>query len=216
MRFGPSFSARYVLDGGLAVTLRLVQPGDRDEFARQFSRMSPDSRYRRFFRGIAELTPGMLDYLTVVDGFDHFVLIAFTESLDLKEEAGVGVARFVRLKDDPEAAEAAVSVVDDYQGRGVGRLLLTTLVMAAQERGVKTFRGEVLASNEPMRKLLEAAGAVGKDGGDGVLLFDAPIEVQGESSLARRILAAVATSMAVWLSRLYPSVRPPPPADGRS
>lgn len=209
MRFDSNYSSRHVLADGTAVTLRLVQPTDRAEFDRQFRRMSPDSRYRRFFTGMHELTPDMLDYLTIVDGAHHFAVLAFTESLDLKEEAGVGVARFVRLPDEPAAAEAAVTVVDDYQGRGVGRLLLLTLVEAARERGVTTFRGEVLATNEPMCKLLEAAGAVGTLTTDSTILFDVPIESPGEATLARRILSAVATSMPVWLSRLYPPGRAP-------
>jgi GNAT superfamily N-acetyltransferase len=174
--------------------------------------MSPDSRYRRFFSGITELSSDMLDYLTRVDGHDHFAVVAWTESLDLKEEAGVGVARFVRLPDEPDVAEAAVTVVDDYQGRGIGRLLLVTLVEAARERGVKKFRGEVLTSNEPMCRLLEAAGAKGKETGDGTVVFDVPIDADAAASPAspaRRILSAVATSMASWLSRLYPSGRAP-------
>jgi GNAT superfamily N-acetyltransferase len=209
VRYGLRFNERHVLGDGTAVTLRIVQPSDRAEFARQFARMSPDSRYRRFFTGISELTPEMLDYLTVVDGHDHFAVLAASESLDLKEEEGVGVARFVRLAGEPDVAEAAVTVVDDWQGRGVGRILLATLVPAAQERGIRKFRGEVLASNEPMCKLLEAAGAVGRDTGDGTLLYDVPIEAQVEGSLANRILSTVATSMAGWLSRLYPGARPP-------
>jgi len=208
VQYGRNFSARHILSDGSAVTLRIVQPSDREEFNRQFRRMSPNSRYRRFFTGISELSPEMLDYLTIVDGHDHFAVLAFTESLDLKEEEGAGVARFVRLAHESDVAEAAVTVVDDYQGRGLGKLLLTTLVGAAQERGVKKFRGEVLATNEPMRRLLEAAGAVGQDGGDGTIVFDVPIDAPIEGSLVRRILSAVATSMAVWLSRLYPGGRP--------
>ena len=124
MRFDASFSARHVLADGTAVTLRLMQPGDRDEIARQFARMSPDSRYRRFFSGIQELSPEMLEYLTVVDGVNHFAVVAVMDSLDLKREVGLGVGRFVRLRDEPDVAEAAVTVVHDYQGRGVGRLLI--------------------------------------------------------------------------------------------
>ena len=211
MQFGPDYSVRHVLADGTAVTLRLVQPTDRGEFDRQFRNMSPDSRYRRFFTGISELSPEMLDYLTIVDGYDHFAVLALAESLDLKEEEGAGVARFVRLQGEHDVAEAAVTVVDDYQARGLGRLLLTTLVAAAHERGVKKFRGEVLSTNEPMRRLLEAAGAIGQDSGDGTLIFDVPIDTTVEGSIARRILSAVATSMAVWLSRLYPSSRAPHP-----
>ena len=208
MRFDASFSARHVLADGTAVTLRLMRPGDRDEIARQFARMSPDSRYRRFFSGIQELSPEMLEYLTVVDGVNHFALVAVTDSLDLKREVGLGVGRFVRLSDEHDVAEAAVTVVDDYQGRGVGRLLIMTLVEAARERGVKKFRGEVLESNEPMRKLLEGVGAVGRDSGYGTLLFDVPLEEPVAGSPVRRVLSATASSMGGWLSRLYPIGHP--------
>ncbi len=211
LKYDEAYTSRHVLVDGTAVVLRLVQPSDRDELARQFLRMSPDSRYRRFFSGIRELSPEMLDYLTVVDGQDHFAILAFTESLDLKEEAGVGVARFVRLPGERDVAEAAVTVVDDHQGRGIGRLLLMHLVRAAQERGVKKFRGEVLTSNEPMCKLLEAAGAHGADSGEGTLVFDVPIEAEVPTSPARRVLSAVATSVAVWFSLLYPPGRRPSP-----
>ena len=203
VRFGPDFSERHVLLDGTVVTLRPMQPSDRDETQRQFRRMSPDSRYRRFFRGISELSPEMLDYLTVVDGTDHFALVALLPSLDLKEEVGAGVARFVRLRDEPHVAEAAVTVVDDFQGRGLGRLLLTTLALAAKERGVSCFRGEVLASNEPMRKLLAECGAQGRDGGYGTVVFDVPIDAAHEGSPLRKVLREVAASMVVWLSRLY-------------
>jgi len=212
VRFDPTYSSRHALPDGLAVTLRPIQPSDREELARQFRRISPGSRYRRFFTGLQELTPEMLDYLTVLDGTDHFAVLALTDSLDLKKEEGVGVARFVRLPGEPDVAEAAVTVVDDHQGRGVGRLLLTVLVEAARERGVRKFRGEVLATNEPMVKLLEAVGASGKPTGEGTLAFDVPIGPPGDPAPVRRVLSAVATSMAGWLSRLYPpGARPPAP-----
>ena len=67
---------------------------------------------------------------------------------------------------------------------------------------MKKFRGEVLASNDVMRHLLEAAGAIGRDSGDGTLVFDVPI-APIEDSIVRRVLSAVASSMSGWLSRLY-------------
>src|SRR6202012_995416 len=98
-------------------------------------------------------------YLTQVDGDDHGAVVAGTDSLDLKTEVGLGVARFVRLEDEPGVAEAAGTVVDDAQGKGVGRLLLTALATLALGRGVRVFRGEVLAENTRMCHLLEELGA---------------------------------------------------------
>ena len=96
-----------------------------------------------------------LRYLTDVDCVDHVAIVALTESLDLKTELGLGVARFVRLADSKDCAEIAVVVVDDMQRKGLGALLLATAVVAARERGILKFRGEVLAENRPIIHLLE-------------------------------------------------------------
>jgi len=66
----------------------------------------------------------------------------------------VGIARFIRLKDDPAVAEAAVTVVDHMQRRGLGKLLVSALAQAARERGITRFRAEVLRTNEAMLALL--------------------------------------------------------------
>ena len=74
------------------------------------------------------------------------------------------MARFIRSKEEHDVAEAAIAVVDDMQNRGVGHALLMALAEAARERGIKRFRADVLASNTPMRHLLEEAGARVLDG----------------------------------------------------
>src|SRR5689334_1091439 len=121
--------------------LRLIEPDDADELRRAFARLSPRSRYQRFLGGMPELTDPMVTYLTQVDGENHVAIVAGTDSHDLKTEVGLGVARFVRLADDPTVAEAAITVVDDVQGKGVGRLLLTALARIALAHGVRVFRG---------------------------------------------------------------------------
>src|SRR6185369_4459759 len=99
--------------------------------------------------------PADLDYLTHLDGERHFALGAITAPDEGGGLRGLGVARFVRVAARPEAAEPAITVVDEAQGKGLGRLLLARLTAAAVERGVTTFCFEVLASNEPMRALIE-------------------------------------------------------------
>src|SRR5438105_4262778 len=74
--------------------------------------------------------------------------------------AGIGIGRWIRLQDDPRTADAAVAVLDEFQGQGIGRALLRLLAEAAIDRGIDRFRGEVLADNEPMLALLERFGAV--------------------------------------------------------
>jgi hypothetical protein len=70
------------------------------------------------------------------------------------EPIGLGIARFIRLADRPDTAEAAIAVADDVQHEGLGRLLLLRLVAAAAERGIARFRCEVLGSNAGMAGLL--------------------------------------------------------------
>jgi hypothetical protein len=153
----------------------------------------------------------MLDYLTEVDGIDHFALVAWVDSLDLKREEGVGVARFVRLPGEPEVAEAAVTVADDFQRRGLGTILLRALGEAAKERGIRRFRGEVLTTNEPMRRLCEEGGATAGPSKDGTTSFDVPLDGAPEApsapSVLQKMLRVAASSMVVWLSHLVPRGR---------
>jgi RimJ/RimL family protein N-acetyltransferase len=196
-----TFREEHVLRDGQKVVLRFIQPSDAAEVRRGFHALSPETRYRRFFGAITELDDPMLDYLTNVDCKDHVAIVAMMESLDLKEERGVGVARFVRSKSDPHAAEAAVVVVDDMQQRGLGTLLMHALVRAACDRGIDRFRAEVLESNEVVVRALLDAGAIVVDRGDGAVVLDVPL---ARAPIIRRALRVAAEQVNVFLRRLLP------------
>ncbi len=204
MRTGPELRETHALDDGTRVVLRHIRPEDAEELRRAFERLSPESRYRRFFGGVPALSDVALQYLTHVDGRDHVALVATGESPDLKSEPGLGVARFVRLPDAPTVAEAAVTVVDDAQRRGLGRLLATTLAVAARERGIHTFRADVLADNEPMVSLMHEVHARARSTHAGVVSFDIPLDpwkdVRGGP--IDRLFRAAAGQVAVLLRRL--------------
>jgi RimJ/RimL family protein N-acetyltransferase len=180
------------LADGTRVRLRPIVPEDKAHILAAWQRLSPESRYRRFMSPMDELTPEMLAQLTEIDYVDHFAWAAF--ALDEKGEPGIGVARYVRVKDEPEVAEAAVTVVDDYQGRGVGTLLLQALGAVALENGIKRFRGYVLSDNRAIRELLEELGArVFHDGpGVDVLEVELPSEDDIRGSQVYEALRAVA------------------------
>jgi len=204
---GPDFRESHTLGDGTRVVLRHIRPDDAPELARDFERLSPESRYRRFFGGMTHLSEAALRYLTEVDGKDHVAIVATCDSPDLKTETGLGVARFVRLHDEPTVAEAAVTVVDDMQRQGLGRLLAATLAIAAHERGIRTFRAEVLADNEPMVSLLHEVGARALATDAGVVTFDIPLEPwkNQPGGLVDRLFHAAAGSAAsvvVLLRRL--------------
>ena len=145
------------LRDGTLVKIRPVVPEDKGRFLDGFSRLSPESRYRRFMAPLDELTPDMLVHFTEVDYVDHFAYVALLA--DEPGEPGVGVARYVRLADDPQVAEAAVTVIDEFQGRGLGTILVEALGAVALEHGIHRFRGYLLIDNRPMLDLLEQMGA---------------------------------------------------------
>jgi GNAT superfamily N-acetyltransferase len=84
---------------------------------------------------------------------------------------GAGVARYIRSAEQPDTAEAAVTVLDAYQGRGIGTVLLEVLTLAALERGITRFTGTVLRDNARMLTVLRSAGAHLNFGEPGVLAF---------------------------------------------
>jgi RimJ/RimL family protein N-acetyltransferase len=200
------------LADGTRVVFRPIRPDDADALRHAFERLSPGSRYRRFLGGVNELSDEMVRYLTNVDGENHVAICATVLSLDLKEESIVGVARFVRLPDEPDVAEAAVTVIDDLHRKGLGRLLMMAIARAALEHKVTRFRGQVLVENAPMRHLLEEAGAVFKAQEGDALVFDVslePIAAPPGGSPLERVFRAVASRMVVVLSHLYPKAPAP-------
>jgi GNAT superfamily N-acetyltransferase len=142
------------LRDGSEVILRPLIPDDREGIRSAFDRLSPESRYRRFFVSLRELSDGLLDVLTDVDHDNHEALVG----LDPQSEEIVGVARYVRMPERPERAEASVAVVDDWQGRGLGRELLERLVTRAREMGISRFVAFTQADN---RRAVEVMSHLG-------------------------------------------------------
>ena len=152
--YGEGYSEKVVLEDGTRAQLRLIRPDDKALMLEAWERLSPESRYRRFFAAKASLSDAELRYLTEVDNVDH-VAIGATRRRRGKTEA-LGVARFIRLAGRPTVADAAVTVVDDVQGKGLGRILLSRLIAAGRERGIETFSCDVLADNDGMRGLIRS------------------------------------------------------------
>ncbi len=142
-----------VLRDGSEVIVRPIRSDDRDAIAAAFARLSEQSRYQRFMTPIGELSPSQLQYLTDVDHHDHEALVAF----DPASNNGIGVARFVRLADGT-SAEAAVTVADEWQGRGLGVGLCNLLAERAREEGVTKFTAMLLAGNDQMHDVLATLG----------------------------------------------------------
>ena len=179
-------------DGGL-VRLRPVIPDDKAAIVEGFRRLTPESRYRRFMAPITELTEQQLVELTEVDYHDRFAWMAF--SLDEAGTPGMGVSRYVRDSADPAVAEAAVTVIDDYHKRGLGRILLEFLGAVALENGIKRFRGYALEDNRAIRELLQRLDATLEHDSPGVLKVELDLPTRAEElrgSPMYEVLRAVA------------------------
>jgi GNAT superfamily N-acetyltransferase len=147
------------LRDGRPVLIRPVLPEDRERLREGMRRLSTATRFRRFAATVPELSDQQLDYLTRIDHVDHMAWIALDP--DAPGMPGLGVARYVRLKDEPAVAEAAVVVADEVQGLGLGTILLGFLGVSAIDNGVRAFRAYVLVENRLMLEILrEMGGAV--------------------------------------------------------
>jgi GNAT superfamily N-acetyltransferase len=147
-------SAVLSLDDGTIFEIKPVTADDKSLLMNGFERLSERSRYLRFLGPMPTLSRRQLAYLSELDHRDHVAI----GLLDGPTPAAIG--RWVRFDDQPEDADVALTVVDDYQGRGVGRVVIQVLAAIARHRGIRWLHFDVLAENMAMLKVLDRMGAV--------------------------------------------------------
>ncbi|HYT98858.1 MAG TPA: GNAT family N-acetyltransferase [Gemmatimonadales bacterium] len=167
------------LRDGTPVRVRPVRPEDRDRFREGLHRLSAASRYHRFLATVAELSDEQLRYLTEVDHVNHLAWIALDPTLP--GEPAMGVARCIRFPKHPGMAEVAVTVLDAYQGRGLGTLLLGLLSRSAAAQGIRTFRAYVHEDNDAMLRIFRDLGAEVARADIGVCQLDIPVPEDPET-----------------------------------
>ncbi len=141
---------------GVAATIRPIRPTDRmleQEFVDGLSRRTS---YQRLLSA-RHLSAEEIRRFTEVDGNREFALIATTRHQDRERE--IGVARYVK-EPASDAAEFAIVLSDDWQGRGLGRRLLGELIAAAKRGGVRRLYGTTLSENTAMIALAQSLGFV--------------------------------------------------------
>ncbi|MEW6131139.1 MAG: GNAT family N-acetyltransferase [Acidobacteriota bacterium] len=139
------------LRDGSRLSLRPIKPDDDVKLLDLYRRLSPTSLYHRFFT-VPKPDPNYAKYLADVDAKNHFALVAeFHNQI-------VGVARFHRGDESSQRAEAAVTVADDWQGKGVGSMLLKKLAAVAVQQTITEFECQVALDNEAMKRLLSHSG----------------------------------------------------------
>jgi acetyltransferase len=136
-----------------------MRPTDRATYEWAVYSLSPRSRYLRFFAPIEKMSKLLLDQMTQVDGHRHVAWLALTPD----ESTGVGVVRYVRAGDD-RAAEVAIAVADDWQGKGLGGELLRQTVDHARLARLDLLTATTLRENSAGAGLLQAAGFAARRG----------------------------------------------------
>jgi RimJ/RimL family protein N-acetyltransferase len=165
------FTEAVLADGTPALIWSLLD-SDAEMLRRGYAQLSPASRRSRFLTELPELSDGLLRVLVdSVDGVDHVavVLVALPPGGGAQP---VGVARLVRYPDEPAVADVAVTVLDAWQGRGVGAALMAA-VLDRRPRGVSRLRTTVAADNRASLAMLRRVGRtdVRREGG-GVLTVE--------------------------------------------
>jgi GNAT superfamily N-acetyltransferase len=149
-----SYSAVETLRDGRKIDIRAFAPGDQAALEAAVSRISSKSMYRRFFTVKRGFSDRERQFFLNVDFKDHVALMAWADQAGKQVIAGGG--RYVVV--EPGRAEVAFVVIDDYQGQGIGSVLMRHLGGIARAAGLTALVAEVLPENKPMLKVFERSG----------------------------------------------------------
>jgi GNAT superfamily N-acetyltransferase len=166
---GPRLRHHGHIDHSPLIVTREAVPADFDRYFQEgFDALSPESRHMRFFTPVHELPEPVLKRLADVDGTYNGAVIAFDAALrdvdSHPEGRPVGVARWMGSQTGP--AELSVTVIDEYQGTGVGSRMMDAMLVLARKRGIRRLIADVLRENVPMRALINRYRAVVQPSGD--------------------------------------------------
>jgi len=149
-----TYSATDRLRDGRTLEVRALKPSDETEMMAAVGRIGAQSLYRRFMGAKRGFSDKERAFFLNVDFVNHVALVAVVKEGDRATIVAGG--RYIVER--PGTAEIAFAVVDDYQGQGIGAVLLRHLAALAREAGLKEFTAEVLPDNTPMLKVFERSG----------------------------------------------------------
>jgi GNAT superfamily N-acetyltransferase len=175
-----------------------VASDDKPLFVAGFARLGEESRYRRFLAAKKRLSDDDLAFFTEVDHHGHEALGA----VDPTTGEGLAVARYLRDPARPDVAEAAIAVIDDWQKRGLGTVLLERLAIRAHDEGIRHFSASLLVENRAMLALFARVGTVhmtGRSGGTEEVDVHLPITPHEPSRLTQALRIAASKPDAISL-----------------
>jgi RimJ/RimL family protein N-acetyltransferase len=186
-RLRPEFKFR--LDDGTPVQVRPLQREDAHRLRAGFEQMSQLARRRRFLADVDELTDQQLAEFTNLDQIDRAAWGCMNR--ERPKEPGVGVARYQRVNGDRKSADVAITVLDEYQGRGAGMLLHACLHLTAHRAGIRRFYYDMLCDNQRFIAQIKALGGGFEGRAENIERWSLPVyhrarDVPDETSFGRR------------------------------
>jgi RimJ/RimL family protein N-acetyltransferase len=148
------YSVIETLRNGERIEIRALRPQDRADLIAAVGRTSTESLYRRFFAVRRHFTETEQSFYMNIDFVSHVALVALAD--ENGQPTIIGGGRYV--VDEPGRAEVAFTVVDKYQGQGVGAALLRHLAIIARQAGLRELLAYVLADNRAMLKVFAKSG----------------------------------------------------------
>ena len=143
-----------MLDGA-TIRVRAIRRDDQERLHEHFRRLSKQSVYFRFMGVKRDLSPDDLKRLTELDFKNHVGLAATVT--EQGRERFIGIGRYIRGS-DPHRAEVAFAILDEFQGRGIGTVLLEHLSLIADANGIAEFEADVLGDNRQMLEVFAHSG----------------------------------------------------------
>jgi GNAT superfamily N-acetyltransferase len=155
-----NYSVSEALRDGTRIRIRAIRPEDKPLLDTHFHSLSERSVYYRFFGHKRSLEQADLRALTELDFVNHVGLAATIETEG--RERFIGVGRYLRSV-DAVAAEVAFAVLDEFQGRGIGTVLLRHLAQIARRQGINKFAAYVMGDNHQMLEVFANSGFRSRD-----------------------------------------------------
>ncbi|MEE4152970.1 MAG: GNAT family N-acetyltransferase [Erythrobacter sp.] len=196
------------LNDGTPICIRPVNAADEERLKEGVARLSPRSRYLRFFSGMRALPQNVVDKLIDVDGHDHIAWGALRR--DDPKTPALGIVHAFREEGEPDVAQYSVAVIDDYHGLGAARLLTAVLLLDCQRQGYRELLVHILAENAAGRAFARSLGAERQRADGNVIELD--IGIAEAIEILRRD-EDVPGLAAVFAAFCDPSISASPPAE---
>jgi GNAT superfamily N-acetyltransferase len=159
----------FTIQDGTTIAIGLAGPEDEQRLIKGFNKLSLQTKLYRFHYGKNKLSTSEKDYLLNIDNYNHLAIGAV--DVDKDQDVGIGMIRYIRDKYEPWKAEVALTVIDEYQNKGIGTYLYNEIIEYACKNDIRLLINYVMKENAIVLKVLKQfGGKIKEDCGDHYLI----------------------------------------------